>query len=334
MPNQTANITVSILQTLYAKSLSSTLDGSLLILEGFYFHKKGKLYGKYYYDDIVSKDKQYKITAQFTTSLKEEITDGKYYQFEGFITKAQSLSNESKLNIFFRVTKILKHEKNVQAISKIEYDIIQARFERDFPLINDILASKLEKGLSPILDVIIGVQSTSEDDYMGQLTDSDYFRIRHHKCSLSSEKEILEFLKTHDFATTDLLIVLRGGGSGLEVFNNIELCKKVLELPIPFITGIGHDADKTLMEKIADRGFSTPTAVGTFLQNTINIYKERSRLVKTKIEELETFKKQTEMEKRLLLDQIVFQKKNLYSTWLVIGVFILIIGYLLYKILN
>ncbi len=55
MPEGNNKITVSTLQTLYANSLSSTLDGQLLILEGFYFQKNGKLYGKYYYDDIVSK---------------------------------------------------------------------------------------------------------------------------------------------------------------------------------------------------------------------------------------------------------------------------------------
>lgn len=331
MPEGNNKVTVTTLQTLYANSLSSTLDGQLLILEGFYFSKNGKLYGRYYYDEIVSKDKQHRITAQFTSSIREKVEVGKYYQFEGFINKAQSISNDSKLNIFFTVTKIVKHEQKVQLISKVEYDIIQARFERDFPLIDDLLLSKIENGLVPIIDVITGVQSTSQDDYMSQLVDSDYYRIRHHKCNLSSKKDILEFLNSYDLGTTDLLIVLRGGGSGLEVFNEIELCKKAIELPIPFITGIGHDADKTLLEKVADRGFSTPTAVGAFLQKTVNTFKDRTSLIKVKEEELKRFKKQSENEKLLLNNQLDSQKKSLNIIRLFVIILIVLVAFLLFK---
>lgn len=272
---KTTNITVTTLQALYANSLSSTLDGQLLNLEGFYFEKNGKLYGKYYYDEIVSKDKRYRITAQLVSSLKKKVEVGKYYQFEGFISKAQSITNDSKLNIFFTVTKVIKHEQKVQLISKVEYDIFQARFERDIPLISDLLLEKIQAGEKPVLDVVTGVQSTSKEDYLSQLPDYLFYEIKHHKCNLSSKTELVAFLETHDFNNTDLLVILRGGGSGLEVFSEIDLCKKALELPVPFITGIGHDADKTLLEKIADRGFSTPTSVGAFLQKTINIHKDR-----------------------------------------------------------
>ena len=329
MPEANNKVTVTTLQTLYANSLSSTLDGKLLILEGFYFSKNGKLYGKYYYDEIVSKEKQHRITAQFTPSLKKQVEEGKYYQFEGFINKSQSVSNDSKLNVFFTVTKIIKHEEKVQLITKVEYDIIQARFERDFPLINDILLNKIEKGSVPNIDIITGIQSTSQDDYMSQLSDAEYYRINSHKCNLSSKKDIVEFLSLYDFSNTDLLIILRGGGSGLEVFNEINLCKKAIELPIPFITGIGHDSDKTLLEKVADRGFSTPTAVGAFLQGIVNKYKERVSLLKTKDEELKRLHKQTENEKLLLSNQITSQKKILNVALIVLFLFITLFIYFL-----
>ncbi len=326
-----STVSVATLQTLYANSLSSTLDGQLLLLEGFYFQKNGRLYGKYFYDEIVGKDKQHRITTQLTSAIRETIEVGKYYQFEGFLNKAQSISNDSKLNVLFTITKVVKHEKKVQLISKVEYDIIQARFERDFPLIDDILLSKIENGLTPSVDIITGVQSTSKDDYMSQLQDVNSYNIRHHKCNLSSKKDIVEFISSFDFRSTDLLIILRGGGSGLEVFNEIELCKKAIELPIPFITGIGHDADKTLLEKVADRGFSTPTAVGAFLQNVVNTHKNRIQILKSKDEDLERFKKQAENEKLLLSNQIHAQKKSLNVIKTLVFVLILLVCFLAYK---
>jgi hypothetical protein len=334
MAEKNNTLSVSTLQAIYSSSLSSTLDGKLLIVEGFYFHRNGRLYNKYYYDEIVGKDKQNKITAQITPSIRKQLVKGKCYQYEGFINKTQGLTKDSTLNVLFAVTKVLKHEEEVQLISKVEYDIFQARFDRDIPLITDLLLDKIQSGQKPKIDVITGVQSTSKDDYLAQLPDFVYYEIRHHKCNMSSKSDLIRFMKSHDFKDTDLVVILRGGGSGLEVFNEIDLCKKTIELPIPFITGIGHDADKTLLEKIADRGFSTPTAVGAFLQQTINTHKDRLKSIKTKEDELSQFKKQAESDKLLLSGKINFQRKYLNILLIVLIALIVIIVILVSKMIN
>lgn len=334
MSNDVVKITVTTLQSLYANSITSTLDGQLLVLEGFYFSKGGKLYGKYYYDEIVSKDKQNRITAQFTSDLKNQVKEGKYYQFEGFISKAQNLSNDSSLNVFFTLSRIITYEPKVQLISEVEYNILHLRFQRNFPSIDDTLINKIENGLTPILDIVTGIQSTSEDDYMSQLENPDFYRIRHHRCNLSSKNDILRFMASYDFTTTDLLIILRGGGTGLEVFNEIDLCKNAIELPVPFITGIGHDSDETLLERIADRGFSTPTAVGSFLQKTINTYKERTSLLKAKDKEFQNLKDQAEKNRIYLTTQMSYQKKTLTIVWIILLVFTAIIVFLILRILK
>ena len=313
-------ISVSTLLTLYANSLSSTLDGQIIILEGFYSNNNGKLYGKHYYDEIVSKDKQNRITVQITPTNKSKLETGSYYNFQGHITRGQSLDNNSKLSIYFRITKILEHKKDVQIVTKVEYDIIRARFDRDFPIIQDILLKKIEQGQKPNLDVLTGVQSTSKDEYSNQLHEKEYYNIRHHKCNLSNKNEILEFLNTYNLKDSDLLIILRGGGSGLQVFDDVELCKKAIELPIPFVTGIGHYEDKTLLQRVSDNGLATPTAVGAFLQNIINSHKERLKLV-AKVED----------EKTLLRNQINLQRKSLKLVWGIIFLLIIVIGYLIVK---
>jgi hypothetical protein len=330
MPESKNIISVTTLLSLYANSLSSTMDGQLIVVEGFFSDNNNKLYGQYYYDEIISKEKQHKITIQITKSLKSKLASGSYYNFQGYISRGQSLDNDSRLKVFFRVTKILEHKEEVQLISKVEYDIVQARFERDFPLISDILSDKIGQGQKPVLDVVTGVQSTSKDDYLGQLPDYHYYEIRHHKCNLSTKDELLNFISSNNFNDTDLLIILRGGGSGLEVFNEIDLCKKMIELPVPFITGIGHDADKTLLEKVADRGFSTPTAVGGFLQNIVNTHKERVKVIKAKDDEITSIKKHSEEDKHLLSNQIKSQKRTINTILTILILVIVILIYLLF----
>lgn len=70
------------------------------------------------------------------------------------------------------------------------------------------------------------------------------------------------------------------------------------------VFNMGHDEDKTLLQRVSDMGFSTPTAVGVFLQKIITSYKERMRLTANKDLEMERFKKLVASEKLLLDNQI------------------------------
>ncbi len=66
----------------------------------------------------------------------------------------------------------------------------------------------------------------------------------------------------------DVLVVIRGGGSleNLNVFNSEKIADAIFLSRLPIITGIGHDKDQTIADFVADRSFSTPTAVANFIR--------------------------------------------------------------------
>ena len=65
----------------------------------------------------------------------------------------------------------------------------------------------------------------------------------------------------------DCVAILRGGGARLDLagFDRLELCKAAATLPLPVLTGIGHDVDETVLDLVAHRALKTPTAVADFL---------------------------------------------------------------------
>jgi exodeoxyribonuclease VII large subunit len=65
----------------------------------------------------------------------------------------------------------------------------------------------------------------------------------------------------------DAVVVIRGGGARLDLaaFDGFEVCKAVANMPIPVITGIGHDIDESLLDSCAHTALKTPTAVADFL---------------------------------------------------------------------
>jgi exodeoxyribonuclease VII large subunit len=65
----------------------------------------------------------------------------------------------------------------------------------------------------------------------------------------------------------DAAVVIRGGGSRLDLagFDGLELCRVAAQLPLPLLTGIGHDSDETVLDRVAGHALKTPTAVAEFI---------------------------------------------------------------------
>jgi exonuclease VII large subunit len=64
--------------------------------------------------------------------------------------------------------------------------------------------------------------------------------------------------------------VARGGGENMEVFNKPSLAEHALSLKSFFITAIGHKEDISLLQKVADKAFITPTALGQYFNEIYN----------------------------------------------------------------
>jgi exodeoxyribonuclease VII large subunit len=68
-------------------------------------------------------------------------------------------------------------------------------------------------------------------------------------------------------ALFDAIVVIRGGGAKLDLvaFDDYMVCAEVAGAKLPVLTGIGHETDETLLDKVAFRSFKTPTAVADWL---------------------------------------------------------------------
>jgi len=102
---------------------------------------------------------------------------------------------------------------------------------------------------------------------VGSDGDDHYYSVDLIRTNLNSPSGILNSILKLDLDEYDFLVFRHGGGTGIEVFNNKELCKAILELEKPFVTAIGHEVDTPLLDKLSDLRFSTPTLFGSFLKS-------------------------------------------------------------------
>ena len=67
----------------------------------------------------------------------------------------------------------------------------------------------------------------------------------------------------------DVVVIIRGGGSqsDLSWFDNYNIAYFVTQLPLPVLTGIGHEKDMSVTDMVAFNALKTPTAVADYLIN-------------------------------------------------------------------
>ena len=69
----------------------------------------------------------------------------------------------------------------------------------------------------------------------------------------------------------DILVLIRGGGSrvDLDCFDSYDLSSHIAQFPIPVVTGIGHERDKSICDQVAHTNLKTPTAVSEFIVDQV-----------------------------------------------------------------
>ena len=69
----------------------------------------------------------------------------------------------------------------------------------------------------------------------------------------------------------DAVVIIRGGGAvnDLAWLNDYELARTICELPVPVLTGIGHERDRTVLDEVAHASYDTPSKVIAAIEQLI-----------------------------------------------------------------
>ncbi len=127
--------------------------------------------------------------------------------------------------------------------------------------------------------VISAKDSRGYEDFIKRLVENNYryhFKVKLFPSLLQGDLaatdiiakliEIYEQLIVEEF---DAVLIVRGGGgaSSLGCFNDYSLARAVARFPLPIITGIGHSANQSIVDEVANLAVITPTDAAVFLVN-------------------------------------------------------------------
>ncbi|MEN8008531.1 MAG: exodeoxyribonuclease VII large subunit, partial [Candidatus Krumholzibacteriota bacterium] len=108
--------------------------------------------------------------------------------------------------------------------------------------------------------------SAAERDFMTGLEASPWgFKVKLRGAKMQGEQtqpEVIKALDGHVAAGAEVIVITRGGGSRADLswFDQRDLAVAISECPVPVITAIGHEVDKSIADLVAHHACKTPTA--------------------------------------------------------------------------
>jgi len=163
-----------------------------------------------------------------------------------------------------------KEKQRQEVIKKLIQDgVFEMNKEHSLPLIPQrvaVISSPTAAGYGDFM------QQIEENQYNYNVITELYSAIM--QGSEAPQSIINALHKINKFDKFDLVVLIRGGGSqlDLECFDNYELCTHIAQFPLPVVTGIGHERDDTIADMVAHTKLKTPTAVAEFIIQGIAAY--------------------------------------------------------------
>lgn len=204
---------------------------------------------------------------------------------------------------------------NDKEIKSIE--IQQRKSLTGFRDVDGFIKKCIYENKKPNIKVVIGRTAIIDDDIKYQMNEAgSLYDLSFIATTITSAPQLLQTLKALNNADTDIIVVSRGGGDDLEMYNKTDLAEYCLSLTPFFMTAIAHKQNVTLLEKIADRKFITPTAFGQYLKEIYNTTIEDLQSSKAKLVEdvSRQFKINHEKEISNLTQQLNAKNKILHQT--------------------
>ena len=130
--------------------------------------------------------------------------------------------------------------------------------------------------------------------------------------SFGNGSTLAAFLSLQDNSNFDVIALIRGGGSGIEALDDIQVLQTVASMKTPVICAIGHVGEELFMKSIADKVAPTPNSLGQYFSEMVErVVAKRNNLRAVLVEEVKKqFQKQLEVSNKKNQD-LLKQVQNL-----------------------
>lgn len=258
-------------------SLMAALEASLrtsryttpVLVRGVFRAGTGREYGGYFYDGL--QDERVptrRLRIKVPATVRAALPDGHVATLKGILT-VRAQDTRDGLDVVFHVADAVGVERPAAGdADSARVEVVRAKAASGRKDLDGLLASAFYRGETPEIVAVTGLESIVDRDVLAALGPAvDAYRLRWRRVNLSSAPDLADALSSLAEEGPSIVALVRGGGSGLSIFDDPQVAKAAVRLPGAFVTALGHAADTTLLDMVADRTFETPSRFGQHLRD-------------------------------------------------------------------
>ena len=158
---------------------------------------------------------------------------------------------------------------------------------------------------------IFGTETTIRD-VISHIPENLRNEINTRKIRVSDKKDMLSDLRSSFINCTGFAIVRGGDDASLDIWNDREVVKELLQYGVPFYIALGHTHCVTLTTQYADESFHTPSAFGNALSSVVEQFTYQ-QLLSSEVEDLKKKELTLEKSRSALLEKEKYFKEFISS---------------------
>lgn len=244
------------------------INTTIICLRGVYW-KADNSYQYVAYDKLKDENSADEITIVIPLSLREDLKNGNLVSVYGTI--GRKLTNYGFIQILLHVTRVDK----VKELAISEDEVKRAEFrrikgERGYKNVDGLLENKLFTGTRPKVALIYAGTSITDADFeKGLMSAKSHIDFIEYRVNFANHTALCSALVKLDCDDTDIIAIVRGGGSGIEKLDDLSIVETLANLSTAWIYGVGHEKENLFIRNIADKVIPIPFALGTYFRDTV-----------------------------------------------------------------
>lgn len=270
-PAPQATYTPASIIECYNNALKVNVENTPVLIQGIYQpDSSNRLYGDYYYDKLIEEGGKEILTLKVKPVHRTKILaeKGKLVTVSG--TLSRKVTSNSRIDVFVSLTFILTSQKS--AISQDEIKLAELAVKKSrkgFKSVGLLIKQAIFESRKPRVALLFSPHSVVRTEFgnaCGNAVQAIDFSIVN--TTFANVKETVGILQNID-KEYDIIALIRGGGSCLEVFSDPVLIEAIVNMSTPVISAVGHAEEKHYLKNVADLTVDTPTALGKFFSDTV-----------------------------------------------------------------
>jgi len=262
-----------------------------------------------FYDELRDVNSNVSVTLKLTVQDRARLKPNSLVQVGGIIELNAWTNGNIQIVVNATRFEIVKDQfVTEQDIKRNEIRI--AKSKKGFKNVDGLLEEKLFRDERPRVALVFATTSITMLDFnAGVNAAAVKIDFKEERQSFGNAANLSVFLKNIDQQQYDVIALIRGGGSGIESLDDVDVLQTVATMTTPVICAIGHVGEELFLKSIADKVAPTPNGLGQYFSEMVeHVTAKRNNSRAALIEEVKKqFQKQIEesnKKNKELLEQI------------------------------